>query len=169
MIFILGMFAPFYAVFIEKIGGNIAFAGFSWALVSIVSGILILLFTNWQLRVKEQELLLAIGYIIRGFVFLSYALMANIPQLIFTQILWGIAVAIGTPAFDAVYSSHTSKENSIMQWGQWEGIAALSTGFAALIGGLLIQNFGYPIIFIVMAAISFLLGIYIWKLPREIL
>src|SRR3990167_8558754 len=70
--FVVGMFAPFYAVFVEHvIGGNIAFAGFSWALFSIVAGILTLLFSNWELHVREQELLLALGYVIHGVVFLS--------------------------------------------------------------------------------------------------
>ena len=33
IVFVVGLFAPFYAVFIQNIGGNIAFAGFSWALL----------------------------------------------------------------------------------------------------------------------------------------
>ncbi|MCX6721334.1 MAG: MFS transporter [Candidatus Staskawiczbacteria bacterium] len=169
MVFVIGLLAPFYAIFVQKIGGNIAFAGFSWAVFSIVAGVLTLLFGKWQLKVKQQELLLALGYLIRGLVFLSYAFMGSIAQLIFTQVLWGVGAALGTPAFDAVYSAHTSKEDSIVQWGQWEGIAAIAAGLAALVGGILIQEIGYPIVFIGMSFICFLLGIYIWKLPREVL
>ena len=169
MVFAIGLFAPFYAVFVKNIGGSLVFAGFSWSLLYIVSGVLILLFTKWELKVKEQELLLALGYVLRGFVFLSYAFMDNMTQLILTQVVWGIAAAIGTPAFDSVYSSHVSQDKSIMQWGQWEGLAAIATGTAALIGGILIENFGYEIIFMVMAGISFLLGAYIWRLPRDVL
>lgn len=169
LVFIAGLFAPFYAVFIQHIGGNIAFAGLSWAVFSIVAGILIFLFSNWELKVKEQELLISLGYILRGGVFLSYAFMTSMTQLILTQVLWGVAAAIGTPAFDSVYTAHTSKENAIVEWGQWEGIASIVTGVAALIGGILIQAFGYEAIFMVMAFVSIGLGIYIWKLPREIL
>jgi predicted MFS family arabinose efflux permease len=169
MIFILGIFVPFYAVFVQKIGGDIAFVGFSWAVFSIVAGILTLLFGKWQLRVKEQELLLALGYLIRGVVFLSYAFIDSIPQLLLTQVLWGIGVALGTPAFDAVYSSHTDHENSIVQWGQWEGIASIAAGLAALIGGILIQTIGYSAVFMGMSVLSFLLGAYIWRLPRTTL
>jgi predicted MFS family arabinose efflux permease len=169
MVFVVGLLAPFYAIFVQKIGGGIALAGFSWAVLSIVAGVLTLLFSKWQLKVKEQELLLALGYIIRGLVFLSFAFMGSIAQLIFTQVLWGIGVALGTPAFDAVYSAHTNKEDSIIQWGQWEGIAAIATGIAALIGGILIQEIGYTFVFIGMSVICFLLGIYIWRLPREVL
>ncbi len=169
MVFVIGIFAPFYAVFVQKIGGNIAFAGFSWAVFSIVAGVLTLLFSRWQLKVKEQELLLALGYLFRGAVFLSYAFMGSIPQLLFTQILWGISVAIGNPAFDSIYSSHTDKTDSIVQWGHWEGIAAISTGLAALVGGVLIQAVGYSLVFFAMSFLSVLLGIYIWRLPREVL
>lgn len=169
LVFIMGLFAPFYAVFIGQIGGSIAFAGLSWSIFSIVAGVLIFLFSKWELKIKEPELLIALGYIIRGGVFLSYAFMTNMTQLLVTQVLWGVGMALGTPAFDSVYANHTSKENSIVEWGQWEGIAAIVTGVAALVGGILIQSFGYQIIFITMAIISTCLGAYIWKLPREIL
>lgn len=169
MLLITGLIAPFYAVFIQHIGGTIAFAGLSWAIFSIVAGILIFLFSQLELKIKEQELLIALGYILRGGVFLSYAFMANSTQLLVTQVLWGIAVALGAPSFDAVYSNHTSKDASIIEWGEWEGVAAIVTGLAALFGGLLIQTFGYQVIFLIMALISTALGIYIWSLPRDLL
>lgn len=169
MVFALGLFSPFYAVFVEKIGGSIAFAGFSWAMLSVVQGVLILIFTNWELKVKETELLLVFGYFMRGVVFLSYAFMNSLPQLIVTQILWGIAAAVGVPAFDATYSAHTSKDSSIAQWSGWEGIAAIAIGIAAFIGGTIIELFGYGFIFLLMAGISFFIAIYIWRLPREVL
>lgn len=169
MVFVIGMFAPFYAVFVQRIGGGIAFAGFSWAVFSIVAGILTFLFGRWQLKVKEQELLLALGYFIRGVVFLSYAFMGGMAQLILTQILWGVGAALGSPAFDSIYSLHTNKTNSIVQWGQWEGVASIATGLAALTGGILIQGVGYFWVFMGMSILSVLLGVYIWKLPREVL
>lgn len=169
MVFAIGLFAPFYAIFIQKIGGTIAFAGFSWAIFSIAAGGLTLLFTKWELRVKEQELLLALGYVLRGIVFLSYAFMHDRTQLIVTQLVWGLAFAIGGPAFDATYSAHIDKEKSIAEWGNWEGVASIATGIAALVGGMLIESFGYQAVFLSMAIISFSLGIYIWQLPREYL
>lgn len=167
--FVIGVFAPFYAVFVVKIGGDIAFAGLSWAVFGIISGVLTLFFTKWELRVTEQELLLALGYFIRGIVFLSYAFMSSMSQLILTQILWGVAAAIGVPAFDAVYSKHTSRDGSIAEWGGLEGISSIATGTAALVGGLVIQSFGFQPIFFVMSGVAFLLSAYIWLLPRDIL
>ncbi len=166
--FIVGMFAPFYAVFVEKIGGGAALAGISWALFSVVSGILILLLSKWELKVKRRHMLLAVGYLIRAAVFLSYAFMDNVPQLLITQVLWGVASALGTPAFDALYSSNISKESAIMEWGDWEGISAIASGVAALIGGLLIEIIGFKILFIFMAFTMAALGTYILYQRYEI-
>jgi len=169
VVFLVGLIAPFYAVFVVHIGGSIAFAGFAWALYSIVAGILIFLFSNWELKIKEQELLIALGYLLRGAVFLSYAFMTSVPQLVVTQVFWGVASALSTPAFDSVYAKHTSQEDSIVQWGGWEGISAIATGVAALIGGIVIQTLGYTAVFLVMALISCVMGIYVWMLPRDVL
>ncbi len=169
MVFTIGMFAPFYAVFVQKIGGDIVFAGFSWAVFSIVAGVLTLLFSRFEIKVKERELLLAFGYIVRGAVFLSYAFMTTIPQLLLTQVLWGIAVAIGVPAFDAIYSDHTTDGESLTEWGRWEGIRAIAVGCAALLGGVLINMLGFQAVFLIMSAFSLLLAAHIWTLPRELL
>lgn len=169
MVFVIGLFAPFYTVFIQKIGGGVFFAGVSWGLFSIVAGLLTIFFTKWELKIKEPELMVALGYAIRGVVFISYAFMGSIAQLVFTQVLWGIGAAIGVPAFESVYSSHTDKEISIAQWGSWEGVANIMTGVAAIAGGALIQGFGYQTMFLIMSVIAFLLAVYLWRLPREVL
>ena len=169
MNFVVGLFAPFYAVYVVKIGGSVAIAGISWALFSIVAGLLTLLFSNWELKIKEQELLMASSYVLKVVVFLSYAFMTSLPQLFLTQIIWGISSALNNPAFDALYTSHTSKDSLISEWGGWEGISAISTGAAALVGGIAIEILGYQSVFIAMAIISLFLAMYIWRLPREVL
>jgi predicted MFS family arabinose efflux permease len=169
MTLVIGVFAPFYAIYVVGLGGDIAYAGMSWALLHVVCGVLTLFFTKWSLRVREQELLLALGYVIRAVVFLSYAFMTSLNQLLLTQVLWGIAIAIGVPAFDSVYSAHTTDEDSIGQWGGYEGITSIAVGISALVGGFAIEAFGFTPLFYIMAAVHLLLAVYIWKLPREVL
>ena len=169
IVFVMGMFGPFYAIFVESIGGDIGFIGLSWALYAIVAGILMLFFSRLELRVKEQELLLSLGYFLMSAAFLSYAFMDNIPQLIMTQVLLGIAVAVATPVMDSLYTAHTTREEAIAQWGGRDGLSAIASGVAALIAGVLIQGFGYGTIFMLMAVIMAFLGIYVWRLPREAL
>lgn len=169
MVFIVAMFAPFYAMYVGELTENLALVGFSWAVYPVTAGILTFLFSQWEMKVREQELLLAVGYFIRSLVFLSYAFMGGIAQLIFTQILWGIGTALSTPAFDATYSAHTSSERSIAEWGQWEGMSNIATGIAALISGIVIQSIGYQFLFLSMSLASVSLGVYLWLLPRDLL
>ena len=93
----------------------------------------------------------------------------SMTQLLLTQVLWGIAAAIGVPAFDAVFSAHTSKDSSIAEWGGLEGVTSIAVGIAALVGGYIIKELGFSFIFFGMAALSFFLGVYIWRLPRTVL
>lgn len=169
LIFVLGLFGPFYAVFIQRIGGTIAMAGLSWAVFGIVTGTLTLFFSRYGLKVKEQELLISLGYALRSVTFLSYAFMDNLPQLILTQVVWGLSVAIGTPAFDSVFSSHTDKQDGIAQWAAWEGLSSIASGLAALVGGIMIQNFGFRPVFITMSLVTLYLAVYIYRLPRTVL
>lgn len=159
--FAVGMFAPFYAVFVAKVGGDATMAGLSWALFSIISGILILLFSRLELKIKRRHVLLALGYLLRAVVFLSYAFMDSIAQLLITQVLWGVAAALGTPAFDALYSSNLSKDKSIVEWGNWEGVSSIATGIAAIIGGALIQLVGFQQLFLTMSLITAAIGIFL--------
>ena len=81
--FVVGVFAPFYAVFVvEELQGNIAFAGMSWGVFTIISGVLMLLFIRWELRVREQELLLSFGYLIRSVVFVFLKLSNSFTTLL---------------------------------------------------------------------------------------
>ncbi len=169
LVFAMGLFSPFYAVFIEKLGGNIAFAGLAWGLFSIVTGVLVLIFSAWGLKVQRESKLVSLGYAIRGIVFVSYAFMTNIPQLIITQVLWGVGAALGAPAFDSLYSKHTDNETSMWQWGQYEGVTSIAVGLSALVGGLVIELLGYQSLFIGMALICLISGAYIWSLPADVL
>ena len=167
--FATGLFAPFYAIFVMKIGGDVVFAGLSWGLFSVTTGLLVLIFSDWGLKVQQPERLVALGYIIRSAVFLSYAFMGNIPQLILTQVLWGIGAAVGAPAYDSLYSKHTDQEGSLWQWGQYEGITSIAVGISAIIGGLVIAWLGYTMLFVIMAIIYLISGMYIWSLPKDVL
>ena len=72
------------------------------------------------------------------------------------QIIFGISTAIGTPAFDSLYSKNLQKGKFASQWGTWESMYAITVGIAAIIGGLIAQTYGFKVLFIVMLIISIL-------------
>lgn len=169
MTFILAIFAPFYSLYIVNLGGSIELAGLSWAVFSIVSGIFMLIFRKWELKVRHQKNLYAFGYFLISITFLLYIFISSIYILFLAQIIFGIAIAFINPAFDTLFSKHTKKGQEITDWGSWEGSTAIATGLAAILGGLIIQNYGYLYIFLTMSLISFCLSIFIFLIPNRVL
>lgn len=169
MTFVLGIFAPFYALYVVRLGGDLTLAGISWAVFSIVSGVLMLAFTTWETSIKDKKALYASGYILRAITFLLYIFVGSVYELILAQILLGISLALSNPAFDALFMKHTDKNKEIAEWGGWEGLTSIATGCAALVGGFVIEIYGFTSAFSLMSLISLCLGIYLILLPKEIL
>jgi MFS family permease len=170
VIFSGAMIGPFYAVFvIDRVGGDLLDAGISWSIFAVVSGIITLLIGKMTNSVREQELIIAAGYLISGLSFLGYLLIDSIWELFLIQIFLGIGGAISSPAYSAVYSTHLTKGEFIFQWGSWEGMNKIALGVGALVGGLIVSFFGFTALFILMGVLPIVSGMAILLLPRELL
>ena len=167
--FVLGVLGPYYVIFVERIGGSIELAGISLAAFSIASGVLILAFSVWESSVKDQRMLYAVGYLLRATVFIMYLFVGSFYELILTQILLGISVALINPSFDSLFTKHTSMEQAISDWGAWEGLIAIMTGVASIAGAYLIQMFGFGPLFMIMGGLTAACGFYLLLLPKDTL
>lgn len=157
--FVFGLFTPFYAIYIQKLGGNVELAGTSWAVFLIVSGVLILALASLESSIKDKRALYIFGLFLRGISFLIYIFISTYYELILAQILLGISVALVNPSFDALFTKNTTKADALNDWGGWEGFTAISAGAASLLGGYFIQNFGFTYIFVGMATLTFITAI----------
>lgn len=163
------MFGPIYALFVEKIGGNILDAGITFGVFSFAAGVVTLISGSFSDRVKETELIIALGYVVTAVGFLSYMLVDNMTMLLVAQVIVGIGTAIRYPAFDAVFSEHLDKGKGGREWGAWESMFYFTGAFGAVVGGYLASQFGFDAIFTVMAVLSFTAAVYIYALPRKLL
>lgn len=166
---VLGVLAPYYVIYVQKLGGTLELAGASLAAFSIASGVLILSFSVWESSIKDQRRLYAVGILLRAVVFFMYIFISSFYELILTQILLGISVALINPTFDSLFTKHLTKGKAVSEWGGWEGMAAIVAGIAALSGGYIIQTVGFVPMFIFMALISVCTGLYLLMLPKEVL
>lgn len=112
-----GLFGPLYAVFVEDIGGDLLTAGSAYAAFSVAAGILIFLISRWEDRVKHQEKLIIAGYVLSCLGYLGYIFVQSPFQLFAIQIVFGVGEAIGTPAYDGLYSSSWRRESSSQNGG----------------------------------------------------
>ncbi len=166
---VLGVLAPYYVIYVQKLGGTLELAGSSLAVFSIASGVLILSFSVWESSIQDQRKLYAVGLLLRACVFFMYIYISSFYELILTQILLGISVALINPTFDSLFTKHLTKGKAISDWGGWEGMTAIIIGVAALCGGYLIQTFGFATMFSLMAIVSTGTGVYLLLLPKHIL
>ena len=145
-----GMFGPIYAIFVEGIGGDLLTAGAAYSIFAIVSGILIFFISRWEDHVKKQEILVVCGYALNCIGFFGYLITKNPLDLFIVQIIFGAGCAIKSPAYDGLYSKHLEKGKFVSEWGLWESIYMITTGLAAIAGGIIGNFYGFRMLFIIM-------------------
>jgi MFS family permease len=150
-----GFIGPIYAVFVEQVGGDLVTAGLAYAIFAIVSGVLLVLLGKWEDHVNHKENLLVVSRILSIAGFAGYLFVHSPEQLFIVQIVLGVSLALGAPAFDSIYYKNVDKKDSAFEWGAWEGVYQIALGVSALIGGYIAQNFGFNILFIFMVIFGF--------------
>lgn len=163
------MMGPIYAIFVEKIGGDLLDAGLSGGLFALVAGLTVLISGKYTDKLKENELIVVLGYLIMAFGFFLYLFCDSIMFLMMIQVVIGIGEAIYAPAFDSVYAKHTQKKYSGRQWGAWEAMFYFVTAFGSTVGGLIAFYLGFSILFVIMTALCLFSAAYIYFLPRKLL
>jgi MFS family permease len=168
-VFATSLLGPLYAVFVETIDSNIIYVSLSWSAFLASSTLCMLLMRNYVDRIVEREYLLMGGYLIRAIVWFTFPLITTIEVLILLQVLLGIGEALGTPAYDAIFAEHLESNKHVKNYTDWKLITNVVGAIAIIIGGLLVSEFGFAILFYLMgilASISFL-GVYMK--PRNLL
>lgn len=150
MTFALGMIGPIYAIFVERIGGDLLDASWAYFTFMLTSGVVMYSISRWENHVKHKEKLVVAGYLIGAFGALLYYFVDGQSMLLITQVVLGFSVAILSPAFDAVYSHYVNKKKEASDWGAWESMGYLVTAIAALAGGYIADIYGFKTLFIVM-------------------
>ncbi|MFH1457156.1 MAG: MFS transporter [Patescibacteria group bacterium] len=163
------MLAPIYALFVEKIGGSILDASLTGGIFALSAGITAIMSGKYTDKIKESELIIVFGYFLLGIGFFLYSRVNSIYALFFVQILVGFGEAIYSPAFDAVYTKHMNKKSTGKLWGLWEGINYFVISAGIMLGGFIVFNFGFNILFYIMSSITIISAIYMLFLPRKVL
>ncbi len=150
----LGMIGPIYAIFVEKIGGDILEASWAYFAFMISSGVALYVFGKLEDKIKNKQWFLTGGYAIISLGCLSYLFVENQTMLILTQILLGLGSAILSPVFDSLYSQFVEKKHAASEWGDWEAMGYVVTAIAALLGGYIATKFGFKTLFGTMFMLS---------------
>lgn len=163
------MLGPIYALYVEKVGGDLLDASLAGSVFALVAGITVLLCGKYSDRIKQKRLIVALGYGIMGTGFLLYTQVNSVIFLLIVQMLIGLGEALYNPPFDAIYSEHLDEGHFSTEWGAWEATKYFTTALGAILGGVIVTKFGFDPLFVIMSLLCFMSAFYIYFLPRKVL
>jgi MFS family permease len=149
-----GMMGPLFAVFAQKIGGDILDITWAWATYLIITGLLYIIAGRLLNKKKYKLKVMVIGYVLNAFITFCYLFVGSPLELFLVQAGLGIAEAIGTPAWDALYAKNQNEEMDSYAWGLSTGQSQIVTGIAFGIGGLITHFISFEALFITMGVIQ---------------
>ncbi|MBS3143439.1 MFS transporter [Candidatus Woesearchaeota archaeon] len=162
-----GMFGPLFAVFAERIGGDILDISWAWATYLIVTGILIILIGKISDKRNNKEKLMMWGYALNAVFTFGYIFVSNPFQLFIVQIGLGIAAALAVPTWEALYSKYEDRKLAGYEWGLASGEGYIITGIAMVIGGFIVNYFSFKALFITMGIVQIIATIYQAKILKK--
>lgn len=153
-LFAFGLLAPIYAIFVEKIGGDVLDAGLTYSIYLFVLGVSIYFISRWENHQRHKGKLLAFSYFLFCIAAIGYLFVANKYHLSIVQAIIGIAEAFNSPVYDGLYSKFLDKGKFVAEWGLYASMRSIVTAFAAIGGGLIALYLGFKTLFIVMLVFS---------------
>lgn len=169
MLTAVAMLAPIYALFVEKVGGDIMAAGITAAALALGSGIVSLWSGSLIDRMRDKRLLLVGSGLAMAAGFMGYAVADSVWFLASVQVVMGIARAVHSTAYDALYTRHLDKDREGEEWGAWEALNYFTEAGGALLGSLIVVRFGFPTLFVLMSWLTAASALYLMRLPRHVL
>ena len=162
------MLAPFYVLYIDKIGGDILDAGLAASAFAVAAGFASLLSGKLADLVGRKERIVALSYLVTGLGFLAYVFVGSMLELLVIQVVIGLAQALYAPAYDALYTKHIdSKRRAGSIWGLWESLNYFALAIGAGVGALMIQYLGFRALFVAMAGLCLMSAARLYLLPRR--
>src|SRR5215212_4306322 len=155
-----GMFGPLLSVYTQRIGGDILDLTGAWSVYLIVTGLCMLAVGAGADRWRAPERLMVAGYVLNALCTFAYLLVAAPWQLLLVQAGLGLANALATPTWDALYSSHTPPKRAGIVWGVAHGLEYLITGIAVLLGGYVVYLGSFTLLFVIMGVTQLVAAIY---------
>ncbi|MFC1787869.1 MFS transporter [Patescibacteria group bacterium] len=149
------LIGPFYAVFVERIGGDILDIGFTATVFSLSTGILIILIGKLSDKIKK-ELITTLGYLFFAIGSFGYLIISHPWQLFILQIVFALGTACLSAPLSALFAKFIQKGKEGFEWGLEGGGVYLAVGLAVFVGTLIVNYFGFKILFIAMFSIQVL-------------
>jgi len=162
-----GMLGPLFAVFTERVGGDILDISWAWATYLILAGVLYIVVGKITDKYDNAEKTMVLGYALNALFTFSYIFVSTPWHLFVVQAGLGIAAAMATPTWDALYAKHEDRKHGGFQWGLAGGEAQIITGIAIVVGGYIVSLVSFNALFLTMGIIQVIATIYQARILRK--
>lgn len=149
-----GMLGPLFAVFTQRIGGDIFDISWAWAVYLMLTGVLIMIVGKFSDQFIDKKKLMVIGYALNAVFTFSYLLVSSPVHLLLVQIGLSVAAAFSYPTWEALFARSNKKSEDGYGWGLADGGGRFFMGVAILIGGAIVTYGSFHLLFVVMGCLQ---------------
>lgn len=162
-----GMLGPLFAIFTERVGGDILDVSLAWATYLIIAGLLYIIVGKITDRYDNKEKVMVLGYALNALFTFGYLLVSAPWHLFIVQAGLGIAAAMATPTWDALYAKHEDRKHDGFEWGLAGGEAQIITGIAIIVGGYIVSYGSFTTLFLIMGVTQVVATAYQAQILRK--
>lgn len=151
-----GLLGPLFAVFAQRVGGNVLDIAWAWGVYLIVTGVFVILVGLISDRVSKLPLLFA-GYVLTAVFSFCYLLVDTPLKLLLVQAGIGLSLALSNPTHFALlarYSHTPNVEGGGAVWGWADGRDKIAMGLAVFAGGIIVSTLSFRALFMAMGSLQ---------------
>ena len=166
-----GMLGPLFAVFAQRIGGNIFDITWAWAIYLGMTGVFTIVAGNVSDRIWQwcgRERLLVAGYALNALCTFGYLFVHTTTGLFLVQAGLGVALALSSPTWSALYARYSPGEKEAGNaWGMVAGEQRLILAMAIVLGGYIVNTYSFDALFITMGTVQVIATLYLAPMLRS--
>lgn len=166
MAFAIGLFMPFWIVFLQDFGGSIESFGFAIGLMALSQSITSYFCGRYSDRVGRKIFLIIAGFAITA-VIIAYTLITSMIQLYILQVVNGITQAIQMTMETTMLGDVTKKVSRGADIGKYHAVIGILAAIAMMGGGFLVGQLGIKIIFYITAVLFFISTIVLFYIKER--
>ena len=160
-----GMLGPLFAVFAQRVGGNILDVTSAWAIFLVVTGVSIIFvgrFSDAAARRRKhgREYVLILGCALNTICTFGYLFVSGPTGLFIVQAGLGFTLALSSPTWLALYGDADTRLKSGLRWSLTSGTEKFVSAGAVLLGGYIVTHYSFATLFLIMGCVQTVATIY---------
>ncbi len=169
-----GLIEPIFSVFVVNNvrGATLVTIGTSAAIYWFLKSILqipLAKYLDERSGEKDDFYALILGLFIAAFAAISFALVKEVWQLYVVQVIHAIGFALYVASWPAIFSRHLDKDRVSFDWALDSTAVGVSAGISGFVGGVLAEQFGYVIVFVLAGIFTAVSAFILLSVPDLVL